>query len=106
SRMLSLNFSFQALKKLYISCISAGERGACFPGVLLWMKRYFWLGIGRLLGCPAALSRYPNDARRYPDWTRVLEVFLASISDGLPWTAKDQEAIRRAFRFSGMQACE
>src|SRR5687767_1594800 len=40
STMRSLNFSFQASKAAYISCIWAGEGWLRFPGTLRWMHRY------------------------------------------------------------------
>src|SRR5262245_50307891 len=55
SRILSLNFSFHALKAAYMSCICAGEGCCCrFPGWLRWRNRYF-LDIGSPMSAPAAL---------------------------------------------------
>src|SRR5258708_39413687 len=62
SRMFALNFSFQALKTAYISCICAGEGCCCFPGGLRWMNRHFCVAI--MVSCGPCVCRLVGALRR------------------------------------------
>src|SRR5260221_6403636 len=70
SRILSLNFSFHALKAVNISCICAGEGlfwlWLSWLGAPPYMQRYFFVDIGFSWGCfrPSA-GRQRQDALRW-----------------------------------------